>query len=73
MEVVGRFSKCPIINITVLVQCRKLDSIIIHILKEIRNQTQKRIQILTENFESLLLVVLVVVSSLSFLAVINQV
>lgn len=70
---VGRISKCPIINITVLVQCRKLESIIIHILKEIRNKTQKKIQILIENFESLLLVVLVVVSSLSFLAIINQV
>lgn len=70
---VGRISKCPIINITVLVQCRKLESIIIHILKEIRNKTQKKIEILIENFESLLLVVLVVVSSLSFLAIINQV
>lgn len=70
---VGRISKCPIINITVLVQFRKLESIIIHILKEIRNKTQKKIQILIENFESLLLVVLVVVSSLSFLAIINQV
>lgn len=70
---VGRISKCPIINITVLVQCRKLESIIIHILKEIRNKTQKKIQKIIENFESLLLVVLVVVSSLSFLAIINQV
>lgn len=73
MEVVGKISKCPIIKLTVLVQCRKLESIIIHILKEIRNKTQKKNQILIENFESLLLVVLVVPSSLSFLAIINQV